>query len=697
METGFLHETKTILKSLVISCPNGMTVDRLNRDYKDTVGGWIPFKKLGYHSLELFLKSVPDTLVLTGHGREARVGFVSNDKTQHINEMISRQKNTTRDRKSAVRSQPVQNYSRQAHAQPVQTYSRQIQLLQNPTNLFNHAISRIYCTYNPTTLPINNFVPVYQPVQNINQHHFQPQQKNFQPQQSRNFRAEKTYNQPSRSTASNPNSKKPEPPHQKTNTNNLFNETDENKKTQINNREKQNSTYNDVNKTSVFVASNNSRKILPEPNTKSVLVEIKNSNSNNIAASKDSLKNDTDDRKNANEKSNNEKSLKTADKITFPSKSSAIEKKASEVPKNSLKSQPVLNRKTEITTVTKNPIQQKTSQTQQTDSKKTTDSLMFPNAPIKFSSKKKLTEKIIKRPDLPTVSESKAMTIPQAKLVDIDAVSAVSKTSSFHDNFNTSKYLTDPFALMDSSDNDIDEAVPEFAADYRVFHVDFPENTVPFGKKIPSVQLPKEFTKGAVVGVFISEIHSPFKFWFHPHKENHELDVLMCGIESFYERLGDADLLIPKSCITPGQVCVALYNDMWHRAEILTTVTKNKVKAHFVDYGTVSDVEIHHVKYLQNRFAETPMQAIRGSLSHIKPVSLVWQKRAINEFLSLVAEVFLYAQIVEIDEKENTVYMVLCDTNSGQTLQINKVLVDRGFAKLDSEWDENKIKEKAVR
>ncbi|XP_055917931.1 tudor domain-containing protein 5 [Eupeodes corollae] len=691
MESGFLNETKTILKSLVISSPNGMTVDRLNRDYKETVGEWIPFKKLGYQNLELFLKSVPDTLVLTGHGREAMVGFVCSEKTQHINELIKKQKNTTRDRKAAMRLQPALSNSHSIPARPTQN------------KVFNQPVSKVYCTYNPKPIPINSYVHLYQPQQNVylqnlyqqnlyHQNLLQQQlyqqcyQPNFQ-SKPKSFLPEKSNPQINRTT-SNVNIRKSQPPSTDSKIN--FNQTDINKKTPAIN----------VDKSSISLKEKNTKSLLSEPkDPKSIFVDVQNSN--NTLPRNDNLKNSIEDKNNSNESSNKATCSKTSAKIIFPSKSNVKEMKSdkSVAPNNKSRHEVELScSKNKSDTSLKVQVQQKNTTALQTNPKNSSDSLIkFPSVPIKFSTKKKLTEKIIKRPELPTVSELQALIHPKPKSADPDVTSLVSKTSSTVDNVNKSRYITDPFSTMDSSDNDIDEAIPEFAADYRVFHVDFPENTVPFGKKIPSVQLPKDFTKGAVIGVFISEIHSPFKFWFHPHKENHELDVLMSGIESFYERLGDADLLIPKSCITPGQVCVALYNDMWHRAEILSTVTKNNVKVLFVDYGTVSKVEICHIKYLQNRFAETPAQAIRGSLSHIKPISQVWHKRAIQEFLSLVAEIFLYAQIVEIDENESTVYMVLCDTNSGQTIQINKLLVDRGFARLDSEWDENKIKQNGYR
>lgn len=55
---------KVDLRGLIISCPSGMTIKRLERDYIEMMGKSIPFTKLGYNRLEHFLKSLTDTLTV---------------------------------------------------------------------------------------------------------------------------------------------------------------------------------------------------------------------------------------------------------------------------------------------------------------------------------------------------------------------------------------------------------------------------------------------------------------------------------------------------------------------------------------------------------------------------------------------------------------------------------------------------------
>lgn len=65
MDSGYLNQVKAILKSLVISCPDKITIDKLNRDYRDIEGEDIPFRRLGYNNMEQFLRQIPDTLVVS--------------------------------------------------------------------------------------------------------------------------------------------------------------------------------------------------------------------------------------------------------------------------------------------------------------------------------------------------------------------------------------------------------------------------------------------------------------------------------------------------------------------------------------------------------------------------------------------------------------------------------------------------------
>lgn len=61
-----LQNTKMVLRSLVNSNPGGMgmTIDQLNKDYRQEENEPIPYRSLGFTNLESFLCSLDDTLVV---------------------------------------------------------------------------------------------------------------------------------------------------------------------------------------------------------------------------------------------------------------------------------------------------------------------------------------------------------------------------------------------------------------------------------------------------------------------------------------------------------------------------------------------------------------------------------------------------------------------------------------------------------
>ncbi|KAJ8937469.1 hypothetical protein NQ314_011858 [Rhamnusium bicolor] len=65
--------TKKYITSLLIATPLVVTLQQLGKDYRNTIGEVIPYQKLGYNSLEHFLRSIPDTVTLRGSGPTAEV------------------------------------------------------------------------------------------------------------------------------------------------------------------------------------------------------------------------------------------------------------------------------------------------------------------------------------------------------------------------------------------------------------------------------------------------------------------------------------------------------------------------------------------------------------------------------------------------------------------------------------------------
>ncbi|CAD6998570.1 unnamed protein product [Ceratitis capitata] len=522
MEIGYLQEVKAVIKSLVLSYPGDITVDALNRDYRSTEGIQIPHRKLGFQTLEEFLRSIPDTITVFGSGSTAIVGNVRNQKSDHIHQMVCQQKK--------ARTRPK--------AKP----------------------PRLRGTY-------SDF------------------------------------------------SNRPQPAGQK------------------------------VHPVSKRISSDN----LPTSN-------IRFSYSMN--------------------RSTPRYSVIKCQELELPAKYA--------VKKQIVDKEPIVISEKSNKSTREKIIQPKSSDNEKYDSQKIAhDTILQKLVDVckiddKETNQKAIKKTIWKKEDAyPAIHFQQKVNTKHFSSMETNASCILNVPNAFV--LNNSSYENKRI-------DDIDEAVPAYAADNLVYRMDFPESTVTFGIKIPSYKLPEKYRPGDVIGLFISEIHSPYKFWFHIYKEHNELDTLMLQIEHFYTSLEPRSFCVPRVCICPGQVCAALYKNLWHRAEILSPVIENKAKVLFVDYGTVSEVSVDDIKFLLTSFAKLPQQAIRGSLSYICPKNLHWCQESIHAFLEMTFELMLYGKISEIHEKKRTIYMVLCDTNKEQVVQINKQLVDKGFALYDEEW-----------
>jgi hypothetical protein len=67
------------------------------------VGSSIPYQKLGYPTLEQFLKSIPDVTISRGHGGEMILNAIPNKSTEHLATLVSKQKSTKKKHKTPSR------------------------------------------------------------------------------------------------------------------------------------------------------------------------------------------------------------------------------------------------------------------------------------------------------------------------------------------------------------------------------------------------------------------------------------------------------------------------------------------------------------------------------------------------------------------------------------------------------------------
>ena len=121
---------------------------------------------------------------------------------------------------------------------------------------------------------------------------------------------------------------------------------------------------------------------------------------------------------------------------------------------------------------------------------------------------------------------------------------------------------------------------------------------------LPPIELNKIIEAGQSFRLFLSQLHSPFKFWFHLNADLEKIDSIMSRLkyvrhflfvmQSFHLNLRTiyclyfsdfyyqnqsmlAQTPIPDEFLKIGMTCAAIYNSEWHRAKIVE-ILDNTVK-----------------------------------------------------------------------------------------------------------------------
>uniref|UniRef100_A0A1A9X252 HTH OST-type domain-containing protein n=1 Tax=Glossina brevipalpis TaxID=37001 RepID=A0A1A9X252_9MUSC len=565
MSMDSLSEVKLILKSLVISCYESITVDKLNCDFKDVEGKNIPFHQFGYQALEDFLLSIPDTVTVVGRGPKAIVYNVITDKSKHVHDMVRKQRKPRK-------------------------YSN---LTASQRNVIMHsfswsAINRPEIRETPRRTPFDRNE---QSSSLQNNRRNAPLDGNKQSSSLQNNRRNAPLDG-NKQSSSLQNNRRNAPVRKQ------VDETD---------------TATDGIKDGTKKSSDRFLSPIPaqarkrvDDNTNATHVNINNSET------PFSIPTTTQNRQ---------------QKEISPSKSVCIYNDSNEIQNNMKEIKPTPN----LLSMFKELADMENTNEISLNGKQTT----------------KMYVKVIE---------------------------------------NISCNILD---LL----KDLDKPVPNCASYDLTICSDFPKDLIPFGNKIPAIELPKNHLAGSRLEIYIAQVHSPFKFWFQMKQNGDTLNTLMYQIGRWYKILEPDDMRIPLNCLKPGQVCAAPYTDLWHRAKIIGHPVGNKIKVCSVDYGTVFEVDIVKIKYLTEHFCRLPAQALRGSLSYIKPRQLHWTCEAVNNFLGFVTETMVFAKISEINVEQNICYLVICNTcENDVVVQINTALIKNGYASYDYNWEDCNIK-----
>ncbi|XP_021340324.1 tudor domain-containing protein 5-like, partial [Mizuhopecten yessoensis] len=98
------EETKKQLRALLLSAPAALTANELKRDYHDFMGDPIPFRELGYTTLEDLLKDMPDALRVSWKNGVMCLEPVAQEASVHIQKLVSKQKVNNKNKWATLRN-----------------------------------------------------------------------------------------------------------------------------------------------------------------------------------------------------------------------------------------------------------------------------------------------------------------------------------------------------------------------------------------------------------------------------------------------------------------------------------------------------------------------------------------------------------------------------------------------------------------
>ncbi|XP_066993419.2 uncharacterized protein [Anabrus simplex] len=200
---------------------------------------------------------------------------------------------------------------------------------------------------------------------------------------------------------------------------------------------------------------------------------------------------------------------------------------------------------------------------------------------------------------------------------------------------------------------------------------------------IPQETIPSYVGERKYVEVFVGEVRDPTTFWVQLCGADHRdgLDSLMDDIQAFYV-LHMHEYKMPKAAVRANQICACSYSSDWHRARILSIPNLEEVEVFYIDYGTKSRVKVTDLCFLIKKFSYLPAQAIRCSLTNLKPPkgATKWPSSASRRFLQMVSDKPLVGLVASIDQQTQSFTAALVDTSSDVDFHINDNLVLEGHA-----------------
>ncbi|XP_064635607.1 tudor domain-containing protein 5-like isoform X2 [Lineus longissimus] len=246
---------------------------------------------------------------------------------------------------------------------------------------------------------------------------------------------------------------------------------------------------------------------------------------------------------------------------------------------------------------------------------------------------------------------------------------------------NKSAGVPDPAPSQPNPQQEVPRPLPPVQASSS-HHGHIPPDAVLSGSTFIKQRIPKD---PEYLEVYVSNVTHPGKIWVQLKgvSTTDSLEELMDALEEVYCGNEFELYKMPEDYIMVGMPCAVVFpeDQNWHRCTI-TSAPENQqiVDVYFEDYGNTCSVHRNAVHFLKSKFMKLPAQAIEARLANITMANgKFWTEASKNFLLKLVANQALIAYVT--DFKYDYMSICLCDTNGKEDVHINDLLIEECHAK----------------
>ncbi|XP_066457578.1 tudor domain-containing protein 1 [Eleutherodactylus coqui] len=154
-----------------------------------------------------------------------------------------------------------------------------------------------------------------------------------------------------------------------------------------------------------------------------------------------------------------------------------------------------------------------------------------------------------------------------------------------------------------------------------------------------------ELPLGQQTEVLVCMLQDPGEFFCHVHKQTdlQLLNQLNVSLGQYCTQHKSAGYYPARE-----EICGAHYagDGSWYRAQVKDFLPAGAARILFLDYGNAEDVALDRLCRIPSRFLELPFQAIRCSLSGIKPTGENWSEDSTKTFQKSVVGIKLLAKAI---------------------------------------------------